>query len=310
MDRLARRRGGEGALARVRRQWTSRSIAAALAAQPGRISTRRADQPTFDEVLPGLAQRGEPLLLEIVVGECEFFFFFFFFLDCAHSIVAMVNKILNNIWTVCATPEDELRDAIVSGRLQPDERLIEIDLERRRSGRKDRRCGPRWCASSRRAWSSTSATAARGSGFDRQGTRPLRSFEARAVLEGAVGRHAAPERDPDDIPRPACGSSPEMSALTRQPATCSAPRPERGAARASFEIAGHDTANALDYSALKSQLVRFQYRTILLPAAAALVLRAHGGSRCDRRPATSDEAEAAMRTHLSHVADALRSAEA
>ena len=37
----------------------------------------------------------------------------------------MVDKIVDNL---VARPEDELRDAIVSGRLQPNERLVEIDL--------------------------------------------------------------------------------------------------------------------------------------------------------------------------------------
>ena len=68
MDRLARDAGGEGA-------WPAfdgvdiTGIAERLGCPARRISSHDELIATFDEVLPGLAQRGEPLLLEIVVGE-------------------------------------------------------------------------------------------------------------------------------------------------------------------------------------------------------------------------------------------------
>ena len=68
MDRLARAAGGEGA-------WPAfdgvdiTGIAERLGCPARRISSHDELIAAFDEVLPGLAQRGEPLLLEIVVGE-------------------------------------------------------------------------------------------------------------------------------------------------------------------------------------------------------------------------------------------------
>jgi benzoylformate decarboxylase len=68
MDRLARDAGGEGA-------WPAfdgidiMGIAERLGCPARRIRGHDELISTFDEVLPGLAQRGEPLLLEIVVGE-------------------------------------------------------------------------------------------------------------------------------------------------------------------------------------------------------------------------------------------------
>jgi DNA-binding GntR family transcriptional regulator len=71
-----------------------------------------------------------------------------------------------------------------------------------------------------------------------------------------------------------------------------------------LEIGGHTTANRL-IDGLRSQLVRFTYRTILLPGrsegsfaehtAIIEAVAAHDGAAAER----------AMRRHLSHVADAL-----
>ena len=74
-----------------------------------------------------------------------------------------------------------------------------------------------------------------------------------------------------------------------------------------LEIAGHDTATRL-ISMLNSQLVRFQYRTILLPGRSERSVAEHAAIVDAVAVGDSDAAEQAMRTHLSHVADALRSA--
>ena len=68
MDRLAREAGGEGV-------WPAfdgvdiTGIAERLGCPARRISGHDELIATFDEVLPGLAERGEPLVLEVVVGE-------------------------------------------------------------------------------------------------------------------------------------------------------------------------------------------------------------------------------------------------
>jgi benzoylformate decarboxylase len=68
MDRLARDAGGEGA-------WPAfdgvdiTGIAERLGCPARRVSTHDELLAAFDEVLPGLGRRGEPLLLEVAVGE-------------------------------------------------------------------------------------------------------------------------------------------------------------------------------------------------------------------------------------------------
>jgi DNA-binding FadR family transcriptional regulator len=57
---------------------------------------------------------------------------------------------------------------------------------------------------------------------------------------------------------------------------------------------------------LKYQLVRFQYRTILLPGRSEHSFREHSGIVHAIAAADADAAERAMQTHLSHVAEALR----
>jgi DNA-binding FadR family transcriptional regulator len=58
---------------------------------------------------------------------------------------------------------------------------------------------------------------------------------------------------------------------------------------------------------LKSQLVRFQYRTILLPGRSEHSFGEHAAIVQAIAAGDALAAEEAMRTHLSHVAEALRS---
>jgi DNA-binding GntR family transcriptional regulator len=55
-----------------------------------------------------------------------------------------------------------------------------------------------------------------------------------------------------------------------------------------------------------SQIVRFQYRTVLLPGRSDRSLREHTAIVQAIAAANGDMAERAMRRHLSQVADALR----
>ena len=57
---------------------------------------------------------------------------------------------------------------------------------------------------------------------------------------------------------------------------------------------------------LKYQLVRFQYRTILLPGRSEHSFSEHSAIVQAIRAGDPDGAERAMRSHLSHVAEALR----
>jgi DNA-binding FadR family transcriptional regulator len=59
---------------------------------------------------------------------------------------------------------------------------------------------------------------------------------------------------------------------------------------------------------LKSQLVRFQYRTIMLPGRTERSFEEHSAIVDAVAAGDPDTAEKAMRRHLSHVAEALRGA--
>ena len=72
-----------------------------------------------------------------------------------------------------------------------------------------------------------------------------------------------------------------------------------------LDISGHATAGRL-IATLKSQLVRFQYRTILLPGRSERSFGEHSAIVDAIAGGDPDAAERAMRTHLSHVAEALR----
>ncbi len=74
-----------------------------------------------------------------------------------------------------------------------------------------------------------------------------------------------------------------------------------------LEIAGHDTARRL-ISTLNSQLVRFQYRTILLPGRSERSIAEHTAIVEAVAARDPGAAERAMHSHLSEVADALRGA--
>jgi len=124
------------------------------------------------------------------------------------------------------------------------------------------------------------------------------------VLEGLAARHAASNATPEDI----AALNEILDEMHR--------RLDAGDLLAAsdhnallhgriLEISRHATATRL-IATLKSQLVRFQYRTILLPGRSEHSFGEHRAivqAIADHDP---DAAERAMRTHLSHVAEALR----
>lgn len=221
----------------------------------------------------------------------------------------MVDKIVDNprrsrelARRPVARPEDELREAIVSGALQPNQRLVEADLTRTFGvGRSAVR---------------TALVRLEQEGLvehvPHRGSRvrlvdvheAVEILEARAVLEGLAARYAglrASEADVADLRRilgkmrdlldrgDLLGASDENAVLHRR----------------LLEIGEHGTAARL-ISTLKSQLVRFQYRTILLPGRSERSFAEHSAIVDAVASADHRRAEAAMRTHLSHVAEALR----
>jgi DNA-binding GntR family transcriptional regulator len=216
---------------------------------------------------------------------------------------AILDKIVDNHGRR-ATVEDELRDAIVNGRLHPTQRLVEAELtEALGVGRS----AVRTALARLEQEGLVEHERNRGAWVRLVDEREaVEILEARAVLEGLAARQAARKADARDIAAlrrrvermrrlldsgDLLGASDENAALHRR----------------LLEIAGHGTATRL-ISTLKSQLVRFQYRTILLPGRSERSLAEHAAIVEAVAARDPDAAERAMRSHLSHVADALRSA--
>lgn len=199
-------------------------------------------------------------------------------------------------------PEDQLREAIVSGRFQPSERLIEAELAT-------------WLGVGRSAVRTALARLEheglveherhRGARVRVVGIREAAEIlEARAVLEGLAARYAALRAtagDVEDLRRVLA----EMRRRLDAGDLLGASDQNAVLHHRVLEISGHGAASRL-ISTLKSQLVRFQYRTILLPGRSERSFGEHQAIVDAVAAGDSDGAEDAMRTHLSHVAEALR----
>jgi DNA-binding GntR family transcriptional regulator len=202
-------------------------------------------------------------------------------------------------------PEDELRDAIVSGRLHPNERLIEVDLAHT-------------LGVGRSAVRTALARLEQEGLVEHERNRGARVrlvdkdeaveiLEARAVLEGLAARQAATKASPGDV-RALRAILEQMRALLDRGDLLGASDHNAVLHRRLIEIAGHGTTARL-ISTLKSQLVRFQYRTILLPGRSERSFTEHRAVVKAVAAGDPDAAEDAMRAHLSHVAEALRGAQ-
>ncbi|HEX2104432.1 MAG TPA: FCD domain-containing protein [Solirubrobacteraceae bacterium] len=130
-----------------------------------------------------------------------------------------------------------------------------------------------------------------------------RDLEVRAALESLAARHAAARATPADVR--------ELRALLRDMGA----RRERGDLmavsetnarlhRRILEISGQATARRLS-GMLISQIVRFQYRTVLLPGRPERSHREHTAIVDAIAAGDGDAAERATRRHLDHVARAL-----
>ncbi len=202
-------------------------------------------------------------------------------------------------------PEDELRAAIVSGRLQPNERLVEADLTRALGVG---RSAVRTALARLEQEGLVAHERHRGSRVRLVDEREaVEILETRAVLEGLAARHAARnagEADLEDLR----GILGEMRRLLDGGDLLGASDQNALLHLRLLEIAQHNTAARL-ISTLKSQLVRFQYRTILLPGRSERSFAEHEAIVEAVAAGEPDAAETAMRNHLSHVAGALREQE-
>jgi DNA-binding GntR family transcriptional regulator len=213
------------------------------------------------------------------------------------------NPVAGQRATDTGRPEDRLREAIVTGRFQPSERLVEADIARELGVG---RSAVRTALARLEHEGLVEHERHRGARVRLVGAQEaVEILETRAVLEGLVARHAAVKATPGDAEAlrtiledmrrrlndgDLLGASDQNAVLHGR----------------ILEISGHATAGRL-IATLKSQMVRFQYRTILLPGRSERSFGEHRAIVEAIAAGDGDAAELAMRTHLSHVAEALRS---
>lgn len=201
---------------------------------------------------------------------------------------------------------EQLRREIVSGRLQPNERLVEADLTRA-------------LGVTRTAVRAALQRLAHEGLVEHERNRgakvrfvseqeAVEILEARSVLEGLIARKAAENARPEDLARlrALTGTMRELLAtgdlLTMSEANTRLHE-------ILLELAGHRTVERL-VSTLNSQLVRFQYRTILVLGRPEQSLAEHTAIVEAVAAGDPEAAEAAMRRHLSKLTEALRAAAA
>jgi len=206
------------------------------------------------------------------------------------------------VQTPTSDPYHRLREAIVSGRLHPNERLTESALaERLHTGRTAVR------AALVRLDQEGLVKLERNRGArvrhvsDREA---LEIEEVRAALEGLLARRAAMQIDATDLQ--------ELHRMIEEMRT----RVEEGDSIGYSELnsafheriwvaADHPTAARI-VGSLKSQAIRFQFQTALRPGRARRSLAEHEAIFAALKAHDADGAERAMRDHLAEVLDTLR----
>lgn len=195
-----------------------------------------------------------------------------------------------------------MRDDIVAGRRMPNERLVEADLA---AAMHVGRAAVRSCLVRLEQDGLVVREPNRGARVrmvtEAEATEIL---QTRAVLEGLVAREAAVRATADAIAEMR-GILAEMRARIDADDLLGYSDANARLHAAIVRTAEHRTAARL-IAGLKAQVVRFQYRTILVPGRSRSSLREH--TRIVDAIAARDpnRAEAAMRTHLSQVAGTIK----
>lgn len=199
-------------------------------------------------------------------------------------------------------PEDRLREAIVTGHFQPNERLVEADVARELGVG---RSAVRTALARLEHEGLVEHERHRGARVRLVGAKEaVEILETRAVLEGLAARHAALKAAPEDV-EALTAILEEMRRRLNAGDLLGVSDENAVLHGRILEISGHATTARL-IATLKSQMVRFQYRTILLPGRSERSFGEHSALIEAIAAGDPDAAEQAMRTHLSHVADALR----
>jgi DNA-binding GntR family transcriptional regulator len=194
-----------------------------------------------------------------------------------------------------------LHAAIVAGRLSPGERLVEEELAER-------------LGFSRGAVREAILQLGHEGLVLRERNRGARVrrftleeaieiLEARAALESLAAGYAALRRT-DAEAAELQQLVTEMGRLQRSGELLAMSERNAILHRRILEISRHDVAHAI-CSRLHSQVVRFQFRTVIAPGRSAKSLHEHGEIVGAIAAGDRDRAEQAMRTHLTHVAGAL-----
>lgn len=197
---------------------------------------------------------------------------------------------------------EQLQAAIIDGKLQPNERLVETDLVRMLSA-------------SRSAVRTALVRLTQEGLVEHEPNRGAKVrlideheaaeiLESRMVLEGLAARYAARHATNADLTELEAILS-EMRRLLDDGDLLGASGLNAKLHARLLEIAQHGTVSRL-VSTLSSQLVRFQYRTILQPGRAEQSHTEHRAIVEAVASADPDAAEQAMRAHLGHVVEALR----
>lgn len=196
----------------------------------------------------------------------------------------------------------QLREAIMRGAFQPNERLIEMDLAQSLGAG---RAAIRTALARLEQEGLVERERYRGARVRLVSeTEALEILEARAVLEGLAMRYAALNATVDEI----AILRTFLEEFAQHLAEGDLPGYSEVNARFHqhlLRIAHHTTVSRL-LDLLKSQNVRFQFRTILVPGRPQDSYYEHVAIVEAVAAHDPERAEKAVRTHLSHVADALK----
>ena len=199
-----------------------------------------------------------------------------------------------------------LREAIIRGELAPNQRLVEAEMSR--------------TFHMPRAAVRTALVRLEHEGLvvrePHRGARVRRVSEqeaveilqARAALEGLAARQAALNITPSGAQELRAVFQRQRAALSKQDLLGASDVNAELHAKI-VELSGHATAQRLIRS-LNSQMVRFQFRTILIAGRPPQSLEEHGAIVEAVSGGDADRAERAMKRHLTNVAKALEGSQA
>jgi DNA-binding GntR family transcriptional regulator len=194
-----------------------------------------------------------------------------------------------------------LHEAIVAGELSPGERLIEEEIAERLGLSRGAVRGAILRLGHEGLVVRERNRGARVRRFTLE--EAVEVLEARAALESLAAGYAALRRSDDDV-RELRGLIDDMTRLHREGELLAMSDRNAMLHRRILEISRHDVARDI-CARLHSQVVRFQFRTVLVPGRPKRSLAEHrrivSAIAAGDRPA----AEAAMREHLTNVAAAL-----